>query len=50
MEISDNYPELDNTEKGETLESWRRTPISSAMFDIESVRLLEKSVAIGIIQ
>jgi hypothetical protein len=42
--------ELDNIEKGETPESWRKTTISTEMFDKENDKLLEKSVVIGIIQ
>jgi hypothetical protein len=47
------YPissELVYTEDGKVPESWRKTPISSEKLDIENAKLLEQSVAYGIIQ
>jgi hypothetical protein len=41
---------LQYIENGEPPESWRKTPISSEMLDIENAKLLEQSVAIGILQ
>jgi hypothetical protein len=46
------YPlssELDYTEDGKAPESWRKTPILSEKLDIETAKLLEQSLAIGII-
>jgi hypothetical protein len=42
--------EMDYIQNGEPPESWRKTPISSEMLDIENAKFLEQSVAFGIIQ